>query len=163
MWIDCEGAWAGASTPCSQCYSVPLHGGSRDGERLVALIFSQKEASASSLSIPSPWASCVTGWCCAHLHGCLKLGNWIQTHIVQGEGATDRKQKEKLNPPWRQGKSLPGIWSSTKLFWSNFWHADRPRQLFLDYKLRACSCLWTTWSSSFPGQGDRLMCLLALE
>lgn len=62
----------------------------------------------------------------------------------QGEGAIDREQKEKLNPPWRQGKSLPGIQSTTKLFWSNFGHADRPRQLFRDYKLWACSCLQTT-------------------
>lgn len=141
----------------SECCSIPLH----DGERLMAHIFSQKEAPASSLSIPSPlwlhWASCVTSAVLTF----MDIWNWeLDTDSYcagQGEGATNREQEEKLNPPWRQGKSLPGIRSSTKLFWSNFWHADRPRQLFLDYKLRACSCLWTMWSKSFPEQGETLV------
>lgn len=152
MWIDCEGVWADASTPCFECYSIPLHGGSRDGERLVAHIFRFFSARKRHQQLSFPFllpcgctgppvlpVVCSPSWM-------FETGelDTVSYCAGQGEGAIDREQKEKLNPPWRQGKSLPGIQSTTKLFWSNFGHADRPRQLFRDYKLWACSCLRTT-------------------
>lgn len=80
-------------------------------------------------------------------HVCLKLGNFrkrIQTDTGnistlmgggQGEVAIDRKQEEKLYPPWRQRKSLPGIRFQYKVLVKYFGRADRPHQLFLDYRL----------------------------
>lgn len=40
-------------------------------------------------------------WRCTHLHGCWQLGNWIQSHAVQGRGKGQQAGNKKRNqiPP----------------------------------------------------------------